>query len=156
MSSPCGMGANIKTIDNPSDNPIDNPVYNPSAADGEAASAPDWLQVEEDYILGATETDMQNGAAAAEKLFSLYTLRQPTKADVISVMRAVYVRDGDGIRPEGERMQLLAYAFDKAREAGCPGSWNYIDKVLARLKDRGLSTMEQVQEYDDLRSMGEL
>ena len=155
-SSPWVMGDILKTEDNPIDKPVYNNTYNPSAADDERAALPSALQVEEDQILGATETDMQNGALAAERLFSLYTLRKPTKADVTSVMRAVYVRDGEGIRPDEDRMQLLTYAFDRAREAGCPGSWNYISRVLGRLKDRGIGTLAQAEEYDDLRIMGEL
>ena len=156
VSSPWSMGAILKTEDNPTDNPLYKHMNNPSAADDGKAGLPSALQIGEDQILGATETDLQNGALAAERLFALYTLRKPTRADVTSLMRAVYVREGEGIRPDEERMKLLAYAFDRAREAGCPGAWNYIFKVLARLKDRGIETLEQAEEYDDLRIMGEL
>ncbi len=44
---------------------------------------------------------------------------------------------------------LLEYAFKQAVAAGKPGDWRYIDGVLAKLRERGLDTLEQVEAYED-------
>ncbi len=155
VSSPCEMGAKIKTPVNTMNHPMKNNIYKTSDAGEESPAVPSELQLEEDVVLGAGEAEQKGAAAAAAELFSRYTLRAPTRADVNTVLRLVYVREGDGLRPDGDRMQLLAYAFDKAREAGCPGSWNYITKVLGRMKARGIETLAQAEEYDDFRGGSE-
>jgi len=157
VSSPCIMGDILKTEDNPMDNPYNKKRYNPSAAeDGTEQTAQTvGMPIVDNSVFGATASDLERAAVSAERIFEEYTLRRPTKADVHQLMRCTWIREGDRLREDEERLRLLAYAFDKAREAGCPGSWNYISRVLGRLEERELRTLEEAQEYDDLRSMGE-
>ena len=48
--------------------------------------------------------------------------------------------------PERKK-KLLAYAFDQARKAG-KVFWNYIDGIYKNLGFRGISCVEEAQEYE--------
>lgn len=51
-----------------------------------------------------------------------------------------------------EKKQLLMYAFEQAAAAGKPADWRYIDGIMARLYQRGISTLEQADDYDYKRN----
>jgi hypothetical protein len=50
-----------------------------------------------------------------------------------------------------DALQLLHYAFEKAVEAGAPGSWNYVAGVMERLAMREIYTLAEAKAFDETR-----
>lgn len=110
--------------------------------------------IDTDAYLGVTDEDKKAVAAYTEEIFKRFTNRTPTDVDRAYVFQASRRQDKD---PEtGElvvtfprpAVDLLMYAFEQAAGAGKPGDWRYINGVLAKLHQRGISTVEQAETYD--------
>lgn len=82
-------------------------------------------------------------------LFVKFASRAPTEEDRHMVFERICRREGSNVHMCKNNCDLLAYAFKQAVTAGKPGDWRYIDGVLAKLRERGLDTMEQVKAYED-------
>lgn len=50
-----------------------------------------------------------------------------------------------------ERKQLLAYAFEQASRAG-KINWNYIDGVMRKLHERGITNLDEAYDYEAKRA----
>ncbi len=81
--------------------------------------------------------------------------RNATYADQIEVFHIATVYDPgnedchDGTRAiSKDNLDLLLYAFEQAALAGKAGNWNYINGVLSRLSQRGITTLADAEEYD--------
>lgn len=105
-----------------------------------------------DIFLSMTEEAKDEAGAVAEKLFSLYTNRKPTQADVARVFSHSRPLEGDSNSGaiSYKRAKLLAKAFEVANLAGKPGDWRYIEGVLAKMYQRGQTTAEEADDFDDL------
>lgn len=105
-----------------------------------------------DIFLSMTEGVKAEAGAVAEKLFSIYTNRQPTQADVARVFShsRSLVGDNDGGAISYNRVKLLAKAFETANFAAKPGDWRYIEGVLAKMYQRGQTTSDEADDFDDL------
>lgn len=110
--------------------------------------------IDTDAYLGVTDEDKAAIAAYTEEIFKRFTNRTPTDVDRAYVFQASRRQDKD---PEtGElvvtfprpAVDLLMYAFEQAAGAGKPGDWRYINGVLSKLHQRGISTVEQAEIYD--------
>ena len=142
---PCDRG---DTINNNEVTPVSNPsVEEPIqiSGDGDEPSP---------ALFGATEALWEEGRKIAERLYRRFASGRYTDADVDSVLRSVCLGSGGEMRTDRERVRLLAYAFDQARQAGLPGNWKYIGGVLARLYERGIGTLEAAEQYDQMRLEG--
>ena len=103
---------------------------------------------------GVTEQDLAVVAAYTDAIFSKFTKRVPTDTDRANVFQAIRLtehEDGTAVWtttfPQG-RIELLMYAFEQAANIGKPGDWRYINAVLGRLYQRGITTIQQAEDYD--------
>jgi len=91
-------------------------------------------------------------------IFKRFANRQPTQEDFANTFFHTYHNEQDQQTGEWimtlqeESKQLLMYAFEQAAAAGKPADWRYIDGIMARLYQRGISTLEQANDYDDKRN----
>ena len=110
-------------------------------------------QLDPTAFFGVDEDDISEAAALTSAIFSRFTKREPTKADTTKVFFATYqqVQTETGeysvVFPK-ERKRLLMYAFEQAMNAGKPGDWKYIDGVLLRLHQRGITSLDNAEDYD--------
>ena len=111
-----------------------------------------------DEYFGMTPEIRSEGAAITDAIFARVTTRPATENDRSQVFLALYDSRRDEhtgqwamTLPE-ENKRLLMYAFETAANAGKAGDWRYITGVLARLRQRGISTLAQAEDYDDDRS----
>ena len=110
-------------------------------------------QMEPTAFFGVTDDDISEAAALTSAIFSRFTKREPTKADTTNVFFAIYhqVQNETGeysvVFPK-ERKRLLMYAFEQAMNAGKPGDWKYIQGVLGRLHQRGITSLDNAEDYD--------
>lgn len=110
-------------------------------------------QLEPSAYFGVTDNDLSEIAALTSAIFSRFTKREPTKADITNAFFATYqqVQDESGgwsvVFPK-EKKRLLMYAFEQAMNAGKPGDWRYIEGVLTRLHQRGITTLDTAECYD--------
>lgn len=80
---------------------------------------------------------------------------KPTSGDVRDVFFCIMAQDqqegGSVVMsfPE-DRKELLAYAFDQARQRGAV-NWKYISAVLRNLGQRGIKTVEDARDYEESR-----
>ncbi|MBQ3557840.1 MAG: DnaD domain protein [Oscillospiraceae bacterium] len=104
-----------------------------------------------DAYFGVTPEIRAKVDALTQEIFNRFTTRQPTQIDQAHVFRSVMEQS---VEPEWSvclsenRKGLLLYACEAAAKAGKPGDWNYIDGVLVRLHQRGISTLDEAEDYD--------
>lgn len=99
--------------------------------------------------LGMTDSLMSEVETLAKSVYGRYTSRKPTQADICKVVQAVTTYNGEARTIDKNAADLMVYAFDAANNAGKPGDWRYIDGVLSRLEQRGIKTIDDVEDYDD-------
>ncbi len=125
-------------------------------ADAERATA-DYMgarQLDPSAYLGVTNQGLSVASAYADTIFERFTKRTPTDIDRINVFQAIYHQEHDEdtdtwtVTFPQDRIDLLMYAFEQAASAGKPGDWRYINGILARLHQRGITTVEQAGDYD--------
>lgn len=86
--------------------------------------------------------------------FSRFAKRQPTENDDAQAFMALYSsREDPGtgnwiMTIPRDNKDLLLYAFEAASNAGKPGDWRYINGVLTRLRQRGIRTLQEAEDYD--------
>lgn len=103
---------------------------------------------------GVTEQDLATVAAYTDAIFAKFSRRPPTDADRANVFQAIHQSHHDeqsgawSISFPESQVELLLYAFEQAALAGKPGDWKYINGVLGRLAQRGISTLSQAEMYD--------
>lgn len=103
---------------------------------------------------GVTPEHMATVSAYTDAIFSRFTRRTPTDTDRANVFQAIHVSTRDEqsdtwtVAFPKDRIDLLMYAFEQAARVGKPGDWRYINGVLARLAQRGISTLDQAEIYD--------
>lgn len=108
-------------------------------------------------FFGTTETLMSEVRSITAEIFKRLTSREATNADISEVFHAITVSVpgmtvGSTYRTiSRDNLDLLLYAFEQAALAGIPGSWNYINGVLAKLSQRGIHTLAEAEAYDDTR-----
>lgn len=107
--------------------------------------------------LGYTEELMDDVRDLTDTVFRLYAERKPTKADADKVYLAVCVTEnvaGEWVAGiDADRQALLIYAFEAAASASKPGNWNYVNGVLDKLRQRGITTLSEAEQYDAERDM---
>lgn len=111
-----------------------------------------------DEYFGMTPEIRAEVAAITDAIFARFTTRPATENDRSQVFLALYDSRRDEATgqwvmtlPE-ENKRLLMYAFEAASNAGKSGDWRYITGVLARLRQRGIRTLAQAEDYDEDRS----
>ncbi len=95
--------------------------------------------------------------AFTSALFQQWTRRLPTESDVANVFESIkHTEQIDGkwvtTFPKDAK-DLLMYAFEQSVMAGAAGDWFYIRGVLTNLKQRGITNLEQAEQYDAERDM---
>lgn len=86
--------------------------------------------------------------------FSRFAKRQPTENDDAQTFMALYSsREDPGtgnwiMTIPRDNKDLLLYAFEAASNAGKPGDWRYINGVLSKLRQRGIRTLQEAEDYD--------
>ena len=86
--------------------------------------------------------------------FSRFAKRPPTENDDAQAFMALYSsREDPGtgnwiMTIPRDNKDLLLYAFEAASNAGKPGDWRYINGVLTRLRQRGIRTLQEAEDYD--------
>ena len=92
--------------------------------------------------------------AFTDAAFSRFAKRQPTENDDAQAFMALYSsREDPGtgnwiMTIPRDNKDLLLYAFEAASNAGKPGDWRYINGVLTRLRQRGIRTLQEAEDYD--------
>lgn len=90
--------------------------------------------------------------------FARFAKRQPTENDDAQAFMALYSsREDPGtgnwiMTIPRDNKDLLLYAFEAASNAGKPGDWRYINGVLAKLRQRGIRTLREAEDYDAIRT----
>ena len=103
---------------------------------------------------GVSEQELVTVAAYTDAIFSRFARRPPTDADRASVFQAIHLSERDEqtgawtVTFPKDRIDLLMYAFEQAALAGKQGDWKYINGVLGRLAQRGISSLGQAEDYD--------
>ena len=103
---------------------------------------------------GVSEQELATVAAYTDAIFSRFARRPPTDADRASVFQAIHLSERDEqtgtwtVTFPKDRIDLLMYAFEQAALAGKQGDWKYINGVLGRLAQRGISFLGQAEDYD--------
>lgn len=107
--------------------------------------------------LGYTEELADRVRDLTDTVFRLYAERKPTKADADKVYLAVCVTENDAgewtASIDTDKSELLIYAFEAAANASKPGNWNYVNGVLDKLRQRGITTLSEAEQYDAERDM---
>jgi hypothetical protein len=81
-------------------------------------------------------------------LFRTYLPNQfCTSAD----LRRIFLRVARDDCIDSGAVSLLEYAFEAAHKAGKAGNWNYIEAVLDRCYQQGLTTAENARAFDEER-----
>ena len=101
----------------------------------------------EEY-LGADQALLDACRTLTEQLFQRLAGRQPTQLDQARVFCAVTVCGDGGARVDGDRRDLLCYAFEQAAAAGRGGQWPYIEGVLGRLHRRGIRDLRAAEDFE--------
>lgn len=107
--------------------------------------------------LGITPELLERGEALTRNLFDAFCSREPTRADCARVLPLVTRLERGGRqerRWDEDAAGLLRYAFEQANRAGCPGVWSYIERVLLRLHQRGITTLARAEDFDWERDGG--
>ena len=103
---------------------------------------------------GVSEQELATVAAYTDAIFARFARRPPTDADRASVFQAIHLSERDEqtgtwtVTFPKDRIDLLMYAFEQAALAGKQGDWKYINGVLGRLAQRGISSLGQAEDYD--------
>ena len=103
---------------------------------------------------GVSEQELAIVAAYTDAIFARFARRSPTDADRASVFQAIHLSERDEqtgtwtVTFPKDRIDLLMYAFEQAALAGKQGDWKYINGVLGRLAQRGISSLGQAEDYD--------
>lgn len=103
---------------------------------------------------GVSEQELATVAAYTDAIFARFARRPPTDADRASVFQAIHLSEHDEqtgtwtVTFPKDRIDLLMYAFEQAALAGKQGDWKYINGVLGRLAQRGISSLGQAEDYD--------
>lgn len=96
--------------------------------------------------------------AFTDAAFSRFAKRQPTENDDAQAFMALYSsREDPGtgnwiMTIPRDNKDLLLYAFEAASNAGKPGDWRYINGVLSKLRQRGIRTLQEAEDYDASRT----
>ena len=96
--------------------------------------------------------------AFTDAAFSRFAKRQPTENDDAQAFMALFSsREDPGtgnwiMTIPRDNKDLLLYAFEAASNAGKPGDWRYINGVLTRLRQRGIRTLREAEDYDASRT----
>lgn len=124
------------------------------AAESVVAEYMGYRNLDASVYFGVTEQDLATVAAYTDAIFAKLAKRPPTDADRANVFQAIHLSNQDKqtgawtISFPQDRIELLMYAFEQAALAGKPGDWKYINGVLGRLAQRGISTLSQAEMYD--------
>lgn len=93
-----------------------------------------------------------------QAIFKRFANRKPTDDDYANAFLVLYRSEQDPVTGKWtmtisqDRKNLLMYAFEQATMAGNPADWRYINGILARLGQRGITTLRQADDYDDERN----
>ena len=146
--------ASVAALEGPDIQPMDEPPESDAFL----------YEVKEDITtyFGYTEALGQELQQITETIWAEYHPGQrPTPGDVQQVFEYIYLQEQQEDEswemnfPE-EKKELLAYAFDQARQGGNI-AWNYVKGIYKNFGRRGISTVRQAVEYEferDQRSGG--
>lgn len=147
-----------------SNNIKNNNIYNNSLCGGddethahahekanEDNSLSDFLSEINSYF-GMTEEIKMQIKHITEELFDKYFTRQPSKQDMLKVFEYVYRSESTGFRQanlsiDKDKRDVLEYAFSQASLSG-NNNWAYIDGIFVNLRQRGLKTLDDCEDYD--------
>lgn len=124
------------------------------AAESAVANYMGERNLDASLYLGVTEQDLATVAAYTDAIFAKFAERPPTSTDRANVFQAIRLHHHDEkngawtVSFPQDRIELLLYAFEQAALAGKPGNWKYINGVLERLAQRGISSLSQAEMYD--------
>lgn len=124
------------------------------AAESAVAEYLGYRNLDASTYFGVSEQELATVAAYTDAIFARFSRRPATDADRANVFQAIHLSERDEQTGEWtvtfpkDRIDLLMYAFEQAALAGKPGDWKYINGVLGRLAQRGISTLGQAEEYD--------
>lgn len=74
--------------------------------------------------------------------------RQATKTDAAYVLAMTRSYQGGMWVLDTNRLQLLTYCFEQASRKGCPGNWKYIGGCMRNLDQRGIKTIDDIEDYE--------
>ena len=124
------------------------------AAESAVAEYLGYRNLDASAYFGVSEQELATVAAYTDAIFARFARRPATDADRANVFQAIHLSERDEqtgtwtVSFPQNRIELLMYAFEQAALAGKPGDWKYINGVLGRLAQRGISTLGQAEEYD--------
>ena len=122
------------------------------AAESAVAEYLGYRNLDASTYFGVSEQELATVAAYTDAIFARFSRRPATDADRANVFQAIHLSERDEQTGEWtvtfpkDRIDLLMYAFEQAALAGKQGDWKYINGVLGRLAQRGISTLGQAEE----------
>ena len=124
------------------------------AAESAVAEYLGYRNLDASTYFGVSEQELATVAAYTDAIFARFARRPPTDADRASVFQAIHLSEHDEqagtwtVTFPQDRIDLLMYAFEQAAFAGKQGDWKYINGVLGRLAQRGITSLHQAEMYD--------
>ena len=74
--------------------------------------------------------------------------RDATPNDCRRVFALCFRLSRGRMRLSSDALDLLHYAFGEAAAAGHHGAWPYVEGIVTRLAQRGITTLEEAYAYD--------
>ena len=103
---------------------------------------------------GMTPEIANTVALLTRAIFKRFASRQPTDDDFANAFLHLYHSEKDKASGKWimtlpqESQKLLMYAFEQASVAGKPADWRYINGIQNKLKERGITTLDQAEDFD--------
>lgn len=127
----------------------------PARGGGENALAEffHWNGQNIDEFFGVDESVKLEAQKITDQLFAVYGGRKPTGADRNYVFLEIkeYAPEAQMHRLSSDRIKLLAYSFEQAYLKNCPGNWQYIHGCMRKLDARGITSLSDIEDYDEMR-----
>lgn len=145
----------IRSLDNKD---LDISLYGDDGQRAGAKRIEQYLQrrgLDPKQFFGTTDEVMATVKQITLNIFARFANRPATDLDVTSVYNEIcenYMIPGTddwAVKIFPDRTELLMYAFEQATKSGNPGNWNYIYGVLRKLAQRGITTLDQAEDYDE-------
>lgn len=106
------------------------------------------------FTFEVTEKIRRETNRFADAVFKKFTCRRPTAADYSNVFWCISLPEHDDatdtwkITLPQELKDLLMYAFEQANKAAKPGDWRYIEGVLRKQHQRGITSLDAAEDHD--------
>ena len=150
--------ANSKQTESKKENEIENEIENECyknicGDDGDSARAATESELASVGLLPGefpriTPYEVADIKEVASQTMLRFAGRLATASDCRKVFLRMWRYDNGRWRTDADTLDLLRYAFGEASAAGHGASWPYVEGIMNRLAQRGITTLEEAYAYD--------